>query len=177
MRLVAAQPHGPLTRTHDGVFPGLRGLHTRHARVASGDPPRNPVHVVYFWMPENGVVEIMRVLHERMDPVRQMAGGLDMDDPATLVGRTLLVGITYLDSDGEIARQVQRFGTITAIGAVPGSQIVIARDGHPDFAVPFDPAAIKIAPPGTYRLRETGEAVVNPELLGEWTVTRPKLDG
>lgn len=176
MRLAAAQPAGPLIRRYDGIFPGLRGLHTRHARAASGDPPRNPVHVVYFRISEKGVVEVMRVLHERVDLARQMAGDLDVDDPATLVGRTLLVGVTYLDSDGAAVGQVQRFGTISAIGARPGSRLVIARDGHPDFAVPYDPAAIAVAPPGTYRLRETGEAVVNPDLLGEWTVARPRTD-
>jgi hypothetical protein len=128
-------------------------------------------------MPEQGVVEIMRVVHERMDPARHMAPAVDLDDPSTLIGRTLLVGITYLGSDGAVAGQIQRFGTITEVGTVPGSRLVIAREGQPDFAVPFDPAALKVAPLGTYRLRETGEAVVNPELLGEWTVTRPKLQG
>jgi toxin ParE1/3/4 len=53
------------------LAPGICSLHIRHAR---GDDPRTavkrPVHIVYYRATRPGTVEIVRVLHERMEPSR-----------------------------------------------------------------------------------------------------------
>jgi toxin ParE1/3/4 len=67
-RTIADQPTGPTTRARDEVFAGLRSFHIRHSRGDHGI--RVPVHVVFYRTVAAEVIEIVRLLHERMDPVR-----------------------------------------------------------------------------------------------------------
>ena len=82
MRRVAAEPAGPTTLARDDLALGLRSFHLRHAREAIAGGPggpggqvANPVHVLYYRVPRPGLVEIVRVLHERADPVRHLEAG------------------------------------------------------------------------------------------------------
>ncbi len=55
------------------VLPGIRSFHIRH--VAGADPRpqvRNPVHVLYYRTIGPELIEIVRVLHERMEPGRHL---------------------------------------------------------------------------------------------------------
>jgi len=68
MRHVAAEPDGPLTRKRPDLRSGIRSYHIRYARrSAEGAKVRRPVHVLYYRVAEEGVIEIVRVLHERME--------------------------------------------------------------------------------------------------------------
>jgi toxin ParE1/3/4 len=69
MRMVAEDPEAPTTRARNELFEGIRSLHVRHART-HGDV-RAPVHVV-FYRKSGDVIEIVRVLHERVDPSRHI---------------------------------------------------------------------------------------------------------
>jgi toxin ParE1/3/4 len=69
MRKVATDPEGPLTRDRVELAPGMRSFNIRHARGA--DPKakvRRPVHILYYRSTAAGLIEIVRVLHERMEP-------------------------------------------------------------------------------------------------------------
>jgi toxin ParE1/3/4 len=45
----------------------------RHSRNESREQPvANPVHVIFYRLAGSGVVEIIRVLHERMEPQRHI---------------------------------------------------------------------------------------------------------
>jgi toxin ParE1/3/4 len=73
MRQVAAEPNGPLTRKRPDLRYGVRSFHVRYARrSAEGATVRKPVHVLYYRVAEEGVIEIVRVLHERMEPSRHL---------------------------------------------------------------------------------------------------------
>ena len=69
MRHVAADPEGPVTRDRKDLLPGIRSLHLRHVRrdrrVSS---VKQPVHVIYYRVIRPDVIEIVRILHERMEP-------------------------------------------------------------------------------------------------------------
>lgn len=74
MRQVAAEPDGPLTKRRPDLRSGIRSFHVRHARRSIlGAQVRTPVHVVYYRAAREGEIEIVRVLHERMDPNRHLA--------------------------------------------------------------------------------------------------------
>ncbi len=74
MRRVAAEPHGPLTQSRGELLAGLRSLHMRHCRKESREGPvAEPVHVLYYRVVEPGLIEIVRVLHDRMEPSRQLS--------------------------------------------------------------------------------------------------------
>lgn len=73
MRQVAAGPDGPLTRKRPELRSGLRSFHIRHVRRAAATPKvRRPVHVLYYRVAQDGVIEIVRVLHDRMEPSRHL---------------------------------------------------------------------------------------------------------
>ena len=73
MRQVAAEPGGPLTRKRPELRSGgIRSFHVRYAHRSEGAPVRRPVHVLYYRVAEEDVIEIIRVLHERMDPSRHL---------------------------------------------------------------------------------------------------------
>jgi toxin ParE1/3/4 len=70
MRSIAAAPAGPLTRDRAELSPGVRSLHMQRLK---GDHGVNaPMHVVYFRIASPGLIEIVRVLHERMEPTRHI---------------------------------------------------------------------------------------------------------
>lgn len=89
-----------------------------------------------------------------------------------VVGKTILVGITHLDNKGALIEQIQFFGTI--ISADEHKGILIKKEKNDEeFALPPDISSISVANPGEYRLRSTGEIIVNPDLLTTWEVNSP----
>jgi toxin ParE1/3/4 len=68
LRRLAADPHGPSTMDRSEILAGVRSFHIRHCRGESREAPvAAPVHVIFYRAAEPGLVEIVRVLHERME--------------------------------------------------------------------------------------------------------------
>jgi hypothetical protein len=91
-----------------------------------------------------------------------------------LLGKHVLVGVTWVAADGEVESSEQRHGlvvrcdeTIVAIEPWGGGELI---------TLPPDLDAFQAAPPGQYRLRSTGEVVVDPDYTASWTVRRPPRD-
>ena len=85
------------------------------------------------------------------------------------MGRTLLVGLTILDVDEQPLERVEVHGTISS--ATEGGFLELERaDGRGVFRLPFEPNSLSAAPPGEYRLRSTGEVVVDPDFTTVWSV-------
>ena len=75
MRRIAADPAGNATSDRSDLHAGVRSFHIRYSRKESREGPvANPVHVIFFRPAEPGVIEIVRVLHERMEPSRHVGG-------------------------------------------------------------------------------------------------------
>ena len=73
IRKVATHPLGPATRDRSELSPGIRSFHLRHAHTGSPDSRvKQPVHVLYYRVVAADLVEIVRVLHERMEPGRHL---------------------------------------------------------------------------------------------------------
>jgi toxin ParE1/3/4 len=73
MRIVADEPEGPATRLRSDIARGIRSFHLRYAKIH--DPNmrvRRPVHILYYRIVAASVIEIVRVLHERMEPSRHL---------------------------------------------------------------------------------------------------------
>jgi len=88
-------------------------------------------------------------------------------------GKDVIVGLTYLSSDGKLQERMQFHGTIEIANTAKG--IGIRRVGHDDlFTLPPDFRSVQPARPGTYRLKSTGEVVEDPVLECTWTITAPK---
>jgi toxin ParE1/3/4 len=65
MRSIAGDPKSPTTRDRPELSRGVRSMHMRQARGSRS--VKDPVHVIYYRTRDN-VVEVVRVLHERMEP-------------------------------------------------------------------------------------------------------------
>ena len=87
---------------------------------------------------------------------------------ARLPGKLLLVGLTYLDADGELIDKQQIVGRV--LSATPHDGISLRLEGRragERYVLPPDTRSFSNAKPGQYRLHATGEVVVNPD----YTVT------
>ena len=82
-----------------------------------------------------------------------------------LVGKVLLVGITYYTHENELVAQKQFYGTVTEANQ---SIIKIKQKDGTEIALPPDLSSTKRARPGEYKLRSTGEVVVNPDFFATW---------
>jgi hypothetical protein len=88
-------------------------------------------------------------------------------------GKDVIVGLTYLKSDGSLRERMQFHGTIEVANAATG--IGIRRVGHEErFTLPPDFRSVQPARPGTYRMKSTGEVVEDPALECTWTIKAPK---
>ena len=73
LRRVARDPEGLSTIARQDLRPGIRSFHIRHSRSESSEAPvGDPVHAIFYRAVTPGLVEIVRVLHERMEPSRHM---------------------------------------------------------------------------------------------------------
>ena len=97
----------------------------------------------------------------------------DSDRAAFLVGKSVLVGLTYIDANGDVDEVVQFFGQITSFDE---EMVTIARDSGEDFTLPPAIEAFEEAEPGEYSLRSTGEVIVDPDLISTWTIRAPSDD-
>ena len=78
MRQAASDPEGRFTRPRPDIRPGLRSFHMRHVRQNGRQSSvKRPVHMIYYRVAEPGLIEIARILHERMEPARQFETGAD----------------------------------------------------------------------------------------------------
>lgn len=104
----------------------------------------------------------------------KMAGPTDDANAVGLIGKHLLVGLTYLNADGTLRKQVQLHGRITAVDETKVTMRLHGSDE--EFTLPrsrepgSDLDAFEPADPGEYRLRSTGEVVADPDLLAKWTI-------
>jgi hypothetical protein len=92
-----------------------------------------------------------------------------------ILGKYILIGITYLDGNGELESQQQLHGTITSVDENEGILIVLGgKNEGEEWNMPPDTNCITTADPGEYKLRTTGEVVKNPDYLCTWEVHSPK---
>lgn len=90
-----------------------------------------------------------------------------------LRGSTILVGLTFNGPDGP--QQKQFYGTV--MSAEPNDGITLRLEGSRAgevYTLPPDLRAFFPAQPGEYRLRETGEVVIDPDYTTTWTSTPPR---
>jgi hypothetical protein len=92
---------------------------------------------------------------------------------ASYVGKYILVGLTYLDHDGNEIRRQQLHGVIES-ATTKGIQISLrgVYEGK-SWNMPPDLRYISPAKPGKYSLHMTKEEIENPDLLSTWTITEP----
>jgi len=95
------------------------------------------------------------------------------------VGKTVLIGVSYTDHEGNETTRRQWYGTITEVSNARGIVIALKNDSTYCALPPDGFSCLVPAKPGEYRLHSTGEVIRNPDFLV--TLTRkapaPKAGG
>jgi len=99
---------------------------------------------------------------------------LDESKASEYVGRTILLGVTYVDDEERPLGRKQWFGTILTFNNREGIRIKLSNSDLP-CSLPPDPRVIHKAKPGTYTLKSTGEEIANPDYIATGVSTRPGL--
>jgi hypothetical protein len=94
-----------------------------------------------------------------------------------IIGKLVVIGITYYDHVGKFIEQEQMHGRIVSADKCAG--VAIELEGihkGETFRLPSDLDAFKKAEPGEYREFSTGDVVTNPDLITTWEVTKSEAD-
>ncbi len=89
--------------------------------------------------------------------------------PRAFADKRIIVGITFVDHDGQVIERFQMHGRVVAANGAEG--IVLVRPDGSRFAIPPSPQWLRAARPGEYRLRATGEVVIDPDYLMNTTLS------
>ena len=86
-----------------------------------------------------------------------------------LIGKTVLIGKTYQDSDGKVLKRTQQHGEIVQVQRTGG----IAIQLHNSEEIVWLPPTMEgwwHAEPGVYTSKTTGETVEDPDYITNWIV-------
>jgi hypothetical protein len=97
---------------------------------------------------------------------------IDESEAFKYVGKTVLLGITYLDAEGNVTARREWYGTIQTYS---DQGIKIQFSGSDQFwNMPPVPKVLRKAKPGVYQLLSTNEIIHDPDFLCTWTMQEPK---
>lgn len=96
----------------------------------------------------------------------------------SLIGKSVLIGLTYYDHNDQFLEQQQVHGIIVSADQSKGFVVELRGERQGEtFKLPPDVRPFSDAHPGEYRLRSTGEVVINPDLLATWIIRKPPPGG
>ena len=99
---------------------------------------------------------------------------LTESEATDLVGKSILIGITYVDPEGEELYRAQMHGVV-ASASTSNVEVMLRGERHgQNFSLPPDPRFYSVAKPGEYRLRSTGEVINNPQVLCTAVLTQQR---
>jgi hypothetical protein len=91
-----------------------------------------------------------------------------------LIGKYVVVGLTFIDANGREVEKTQRHGTVERADQ-NGIHVRLLSPGHDWdgelYSLPPDVSGFAPAEPGTYRLHSTGEEVEDPDFTAAWVIT------
>ncbi|WP_395676964.1 hypothetical protein [Inquilinus sp.] len=99
----------------------------------------------------------------------------DADLARQLIDKVIIVGMTRTDPRDTVIRQEQFFGRVVAVDDRRGITLALegSREGE-TYVLPPDTRSFVPAPAGSYRLRATGEVVIDPDFTATWTLQQTR---
>lgn len=96
---------------------------------------------------------------------------------ARLPGKYVIVGLRYVGLNGAPDRLEQKHGVIAKADRREGIAIELQGSERGEFHwMPPQTSILQRAKPGTYRLKESGDVIEDPDYLATWVVTPPGGD-
>ena len=101
-----------------------------------------------------------------------------------IINKTCLIGLTYLNSNGDVLKTAQYAGTVTNVDEEEGITVsLMPVKGHeypnnqtPNFHLPPSLEAWFIAPKGHYKNQEHKIDIQDPDYFVTWDVVKKKDD-
>ena len=98
-----------------------------------------------------------------------------------LIDKTCLIGLTYLNSQGDILKTAQYAGTVKAVDAEEGITIKLmaiagVSETAPDFHLPPSLEPWFVAPKGHYKNAEFKLDIQDPDYFVTWDVVKKRDD-
>jgi hypothetical protein len=97
---------------------------------------------------------------------------IDETKAGEMIGKVVLVGVSYCNAAGDVLEDKQFFGTVLRINGKEGLVISSGVDGS-ECAFPPELDRYTPADPGEYRLKTTGQVVVDPDFTSMWHLYPP----
>jgi hypothetical protein len=101
----------------------------------------------------------------------------DEETAQGLVGKIVLLGLTFATADGEVVEQIQRHGVVEHADPDEGIGVRLVAPGQAwdgeVYVLPPDLRPFSEAAPGSYTLRSTGETIVDPDFTSSWEIRSP----
>ena len=89
-----------------------------------------------------------------------------------MIGKKILVGLTYVDANNEVTNQLQLYGNILSIGE---HALVFQRsDNDSEFSIPFEGKLDEADPESIYTIKTTGEEVTGINYISTFTIHQSK---
>jgi hypothetical protein len=100
-----------------------------------------------------------------------MKAELDAAKAKSLIGKTVVVGFTYIDENDKLIDQDQFHGSIKNFN----ERICVVKITGTDNEITLPPVleAFSEASKGEYRNVKTGEVMIDPDLSAAWTIRVP----
>mgnify|MGYP000571717213 CR=1 FL=1 len=89
----------------------------------------------------------------------------------SLVGKSVVIGFSYIDQDNKLIKQEQFYGDI--INFNEQACVVKIKSTGNEMTLPPVVEAFSEAPKGEYRISEDGEVITDPDLTVAWTIRIP----
>lgn len=95
--------------------------------------------------------------------------------PSRWRGRTVLITLSHEDAQGAICKREQIWGEIVGFDPQNGFLIQLAGSRRGEtYRLPPDPRGLRVARRGEYRLKSTGEVLLDPDFTSTWISTPPE---
>ena len=136
--------------------------------------PYPAIALLAFIFPLNATSAGNSQNHDAPTPLTANARNNMTEESETVFGKRILVGLTYLDRNGNIDRQTQLYGSITSLSE---NTLKFRRaDNGEEFSIPFNGELDEADPEATYTLKSTGEVVRHIYFTQSWTINPPDDD-
>lgn len=97
-----------------------------------------------------------------------------------LLNKTCLIGLTYMNSQGDILKTVQYAGTVTAVDKEEGITVklmlVAGAERAPDFHLPPSLEPWFVAPKGHYKNPDFKIDIKDPDYFVTWDIVKKRDD-
>lgn len=120
------------------------------------------------------VMDFKKIIQKKSWTKEDTLPNWNQEDAEKLIGKYILIGITYVDSNNNVTKRKQLHGIIKRISKKKG--ILVSLKGvnkGQNYNLPPDYSNFHKASTGSYHLRSTNENIENLDLTTIWTINSP----